>query len=621
MLRLIPLFDYQYTYDELSGLDRTQFNSFSELIEKGVKVDTHPALIQIFIYYLSKLFGYTTWVIKLPFLLCSFGVIIYGYIFGVKNFSKQVGIIVSLFFSFSLPFVYYAPIARMYVPGMFFSIALLYYFFDIFYFKNNTNKNYFLFGLFALLSALNQHLSALFAFTVCVSGLVYLSKNNYKKYLITCLTVILTYLPHLPITLHQLNTGGIGFDQGGWLPKPDISCLFSFLKVLLGTGRSYFIFFALILFAVVLNKRIVFNSKKFYLLVIFLINFFTIYVYSVYKAPLFQNSVMLFSAVALVIFISSFITAKNIYVFAAFVAIISGLFFYKTYFKKNYYEQSVANIFEYQFKRTAELKSLYGDVQIYPIYFDADTFMQRIYLDKYNTNFDCKISIDSVVFSLDKYAKFIANLKCNYIALGSSFPLFQSVTRQYFPYLIENTQTQGLNFKVYSKLKKDEMRSVPDDNILNYASIMQHGDYNFPVPEVQSNFLLNVDSLNEFPFGANAMLNKVTSREGQVVLLMVKIKTTKLDFKNVGVCISMNKTKNDSCVAYSAREGGDFIMNKRDSTITLYSDAFCGSFYNKIKNQSKLNTYIWNRGRQSFKIMNYEIKTIDYWPQKWNFWE
>ena len=50
VLRLIPLFDYQFTLDELSGLDRTRFNSFGELIERGVKIDAHPALIQVIIY-------------------------------------------------------------------------------------------------------------------------------------------------------------------------------------------------------------------------------------------------------------------------------------------------------------------------------------------------------------------------------------------------------------------------------------------------------------------------------------------------------------------------------------------------------------------------------------------
>ena len=35
ILRLFPLFNYQFTLDELSGLDRTQFNSFKELKSFG----------------------------------------------------------------------------------------------------------------------------------------------------------------------------------------------------------------------------------------------------------------------------------------------------------------------------------------------------------------------------------------------------------------------------------------------------------------------------------------------------------------------------------------------------------------------------------------------------------
>ena len=50
ILRLIPLFNYQFTSDEISGLDRAQFYSFSELINKGVKNDAHPAFVQVLIY-------------------------------------------------------------------------------------------------------------------------------------------------------------------------------------------------------------------------------------------------------------------------------------------------------------------------------------------------------------------------------------------------------------------------------------------------------------------------------------------------------------------------------------------------------------------------------------------
>jgi hypothetical protein len=180
---------------------------------------------------------------------------------------------------------------------------------------------------------------------------------------------------------------------------------------------------------------------------------------------------MLFSAVALVIFVSSLLNVKKNIAFYTYVAIILSLFIYKTYYKKNYYEQCVSNIFEYQFKRTAELKNKYGNSAVYPIYFDAYDFMKKIYFKKYKTTFDCKISSDSITFSLNKYASFLSNLKYNYVVLGSSYPTFQAVTKQYYPYLIENSQSQGVNFKVYSKLKSDEKKCMPDDDILNYCSI------------------------------------------------------------------------------------------------------------------------------------------------------
>jgi uncharacterized membrane protein len=150
-------------------------------MEKGVKIDAHPAFVQVLIYYLTQIFGYVTWIIKLPFLLVSLGAIVYAYAFGLRNFSKQAGLLAAAVLSFSLIFVFYAPIARMYISGVFFSLALLFYFFEIFFLQNLKAKNFILLAVFALLSALNQHINALFAFTVCVSGLFFLSKNNAKK--------------------------------------------------------------------------------------------------------------------------------------------------------------------------------------------------------------------------------------------------------------------------------------------------------------------------------------------------------------------------------------------------------------------------------------------------------
>lgn len=65
-LRFYGFFNLQYTFDELSALNRLEFDSFIEVIKKGVMIDAHPALIQVFLFYYTKLFGTAEWIVKLP---------------------------------------------------------------------------------------------------------------------------------------------------------------------------------------------------------------------------------------------------------------------------------------------------------------------------------------------------------------------------------------------------------------------------------------------------------------------------------------------------------------------------------------------------------------------------
>jgi hypothetical protein len=67
VLRFFNYDDIPFTTDEFSALFRLKFDNFSELIEKGVKIDGHPAGVQVFLYYWTKLFGESEWVVKLPF--------------------------------------------------------------------------------------------------------------------------------------------------------------------------------------------------------------------------------------------------------------------------------------------------------------------------------------------------------------------------------------------------------------------------------------------------------------------------------------------------------------------------------------------------------------------------
>jgi hypothetical protein len=145
----------------------------------------------------------------------------------------------------------------MYISGAFFSMALLFYFFEIFFNKNLKTVNFFFLGFFAWMSALNQHINSLFAFTVCLSGLFFLTSENRKKYFVTCVLAVFAYLPHMPTTLYQLSVPGIGRDIGGWLEVPEFAVILPFLRTLFGTGKTYILILLLIACSVFLAKKFV----------------------------------------------------------------------------------------------------------------------------------------------------------------------------------------------------------------------------------------------------------------------------------------------------------------------------------------------------------------------------
>lgn len=634
LLRFLPLFDYQFTYDELSGLDRTQFSDFSEVLEKGVKVDAHPALIQLLIFYLVQSFGYVTWIIKLPFLLMAQAAVVYAYLLSYRQFSKQAANMSAVLLAFSLIFVFYAPIARMYIAGVFFTLALLYYFFEIVYSKKRSWFHYGLFALFALLSGLNHHINALFAFTVGFSGIFILKGKERLYFLIACSVAALAYLPHLSITLYQLSIPGIGVEAGGWLTAPRWSVFWDFMKTLFGTGYSWcwFLIIAIIGFKKVPKE----NRKKLRLLVLlFLINFLIVFLYSIFRSPIFQYSVMLFSGTALILAVSACSSSGRKLFDHGIVAISTLLLLYQTYGRKDYLHQAVETVFEYQFAKTVEYKKNFGDQNVYPIFFDCDTLMRKLYFEKYKTKFDFKMSDDtivsygnrgyyarvghgasmvqdSMVSSVRLFSEFVSHLKCELLVLSSAPPLFQALVREHFPYLIENTQTQAINYKVFSKKVGSKL---PSDVITYHSSDI------LPSKTVYSRTLpAEVDSLSDFPFSATTAFDAAVQQEGQYVVASAKLKLKKPSFNSLELDVSIANEDGKVNYSYSGKSAGDFIFGK-DSIVTIYTDQYIGTNFPDIKKDAQLKVFFWNRGRERFEIKSFQIFVYDYWPQKWQWWQ
>jgi len=127
VLRFYAPFDIPYTYDEFSALFRTHFNTFHDLIERGVKVDGHPAGVQVFLYYWTKWFGYSELVVKLPFIILGILSVWLVYKIFTEWVNQTVGLIAAAFVATLQYPVAYSQIARPYISGLFLSLLMVFF--------------------------------------------------------------------------------------------------------------------------------------------------------------------------------------------------------------------------------------------------------------------------------------------------------------------------------------------------------------------------------------------------------------------------------------------------------------------------------------------------------------
>ncbi len=214
-----------FTHDEFSALFRTKFADFAELIDKGIKVDGHPAGVQVFLFYLVKWVGFSEFWIKLPFVLVGIASIYLIYRIAKIWFTETAALLITAIFASIQYTVFQSQIARPYSTGLFFCLLLLWFLLQI----STKNKIDLKLASGTVLSAAfcayNHHFSMLLAAIIAISGLFLVDKSLLKNYLMLCVLSVILYLPHLPILFAQLKIGGIE----AWLAKPNIGFITDYL--------------------------------------------------------------------------------------------------------------------------------------------------------------------------------------------------------------------------------------------------------------------------------------------------------------------------------------------------------------------------------------------------------
>jgi hypothetical protein len=328
-LRFIDLFSLPLTNDETSALMRLNAKSVSELLGTVVWNDGHPMLVQVFLWYWTKWFGTAVWVVKLPFLLCGLGSVVLMIQIGIRLGATWAGLLAAAMLS-TLQFpLMYSEIARPYAPGLLLSLWAFYVWLrwlEVCKMEivgiNLWAKPMIFLSIAGYLGASNHYFNGLILLLLFVSGLVILPRKRWIRYLWPWLLGVALYLHQIGIFMHHLQVG-----SPGWLQVPTLTSLFKhfmycfgyslwpiqlwLLAVLVGEllQKGKIKGFGLVK---VLNRfkgnptsseavEFDLNDKQQktainrVIWILYLAPMLIAYFYSVFRAPVFQDSVLLFS--------------------------------------------------------------------------------------------------------------------------------------------------------------------------------------------------------------------------------------------------------------------------------------------------------------------------------------
>lgn len=307
VLRLWKLGQVPFMHDEFSALFRLRFDHFRDLIQYGVSEnDSHPAGVQVFLYYWTKVVGWSEFWVKLPFALMGIGSVYLIYRIGKQWFNNKVGLLAAAFFAVSQLTVFYSQLARPYAPGLFFVLFMTYFWNKILFGAKKPNAVAPIgLAVTAWLAALAHNFSAAQAGLIFLTGLFFLKKDRRLAYWLGGLGAVLLYAPHLPVFYQQtFVNGGIG----GWLSKPEASFLTDFLQYTMNYAPLFMfaVGFQIILPFILQKPEKRRRPIRWAAIAWFVIIFALAFVYSMLREPIIQFSTMLFCYPFLILMAFSF---------------------------------------------------------------------------------------------------------------------------------------------------------------------------------------------------------------------------------------------------------------------------------------------------------------------------
>ncbi|HEX5001067.1 MAG TPA: glycosyltransferase family 39 protein [Bacteroidia bacterium] len=480
LVRLHGLTSFSLSNDELSALARLRFDSFSEMIKGGVYPDFHPAGIETFLYFWTMLFGNGEWMVRLPFALLGIGSVFLLFKIGERWFSPAAGLAAAAAFSVLEYPLLYSQIARPYSPGLFFVLLATYFWTRMLFPDKDRQESYswktgLLFSLSVSACMYVHYFSFISAGLLCITGLFFLNKSNWRYYIFSGILIVVLYIPHFQILIHQLAKGGVG-GADGWLGPPDGSTFMKYIDYGFNNAKYVKYLFLGLFFGTAIAYKQSYKITRFHLFAVlfFLVPYLIAYYYSIYKNPVLQFSVLLFSFPFLILFATSLLPRiNNKAATLAFVTIILAGCSWSSFAVNRYYTQQHFTEFRGIAERIKQIDDKLGVHTVSRAINIHDPFYINYYLRKLNHLTPFGIYRISEPGEIPAFAQFIDTVTTPYFIYAFSNmyddPKLEMMVRSKFPYLLLRDSMLNSGLRLYCKLPVDSALNNEPYHIYNYG--------------------------------------------------------------------------------------------------------------------------------------------------------
>jgi len=609
---LLRFWDYihlPFMWDELSAMSRTVYDNFRDLIRYGVvENDTHPAGVQVFMYYWIKLFGEAEWIVKLPFVLAGWASVWLSYLIAKLWFNRTAAILTATYVASLQLFVLYSQLARPYASGLFLTLLMV-WFWSRYFLKGYKITDLVLFVLFAAMSGYNHHFSLLFAAIVGFSGLWFVKKEKRTAYMLAGVAIFVLYIPHLPIFLAQLQKGGIG----GWLAKPSPWFLFQFFDWLMHYSVWTVLVLVMVFLTLTFTGRKVQPSRptgkiRLLMLIWFLLPVIIGYAYSVTVEPIIQYSLLIFTTPYLLMVLFSFVRDAKPKYLVTVVILILAVNTLTLIFKRQHYKVLYKQAFQHVVEDALALNKQYpGDVLMVDDYIP---YYSEYYFRKFGRRVPY-FTVRNKGLSTVQFDSVMGSVKQNrVITCGLNKDYFQ-IVKKYFPYLID--YDRGFTFEeyTYSRIPDDSVKAIEPMQVASTDFKNSTGNWRFRPEHVEIDTVGHRTVYHQFTgekYGPRCMvpLEKIAG-EGYVFFdLRISVKPLT---DSCSALLVAQLERDGKRVSWKGMKFAEFGLQKgrwQDVYLTL-------NIQDALKNRMnledcKLRVFIWNPGHSDFLVRDFQIE-------------